>query len=629
MKNLFLAMAMLLTIGVSAQIPTWFDINGIDIKRNGSTIFTYPADSSVGYFVMNRDTNGVSASCVVLGDSAQYYRCTFISKDSTWVATNVPVLPAPQAGFAVTYAQASALSAAGGLLEGVWYNITDDSIYLQAITDTLFALNGYYADSAIWEVDAIEFDFANEHIQKRCDKRGNCVGAAFGIIDNGLISVDPITVFVWGDDFIVGNTVKDAVLDLTNIVGVGDAFIVDNYVTQQSEVVVGNNGPLQFQKNIVEIGTIWTSIFCTGLIIENVFTNGIDVNTDSTDMTLMQQNNMYGASMYFHVNGSSGNFLANDGQGHLQSRYSVDCNIRDNNFFNGSYIFADSLTGDLNTNELHRGSEIHMVKSDSAFSKNYLDFTAIVKADSTHNRTEYNRFIGGSNGFGTTFNAKMSTVGQLINTHVISAGNTVTFNPDTIYNQRNINITQKLSLGTTNANATLTVDGSIIYLDGNETAGYVLTSDASGNATWQDPTGYGEMGFGDSLRTIAITQNVFSVVTNSNNTLWSTAAIDLHNVTYSGDSLIIDSAGVYQINAQLSVEGTNASIIRMGVFINGALACTCTGWQQLSNNQIVQLTYINIDTLNVGDVVQVVIANTANSDDVDAVGGKVMVNKIR
>ena len=149
MKKILFAAVIFLSLGVSAQIPMWFNIDSIDIRRNGSTIFTYPADSAVGYFVMNRDTNGVSASCVVLGDSAQYYRCTFITKDSTWTATNIPTLPAPQARFAMTYAQASTLSAAGGLLEGVWYNITDDSIYLQAITDTLFALNGYYGDSGI------------------------------------------------------------------------------------------------------------------------------------------------------------------------------------------------------------------------------------------------------------------------------------------------------------------------------------------------------------------------------------------------------------------------------------------------------------------------------------------------
>jgi hypothetical protein len=170
---------------------------------------------------------------------------------------------------------------------------------------------------------------------------------------------------------------------------------------------------------------------------------------------------------------------------------------------------------------------------------------------------------------------------------------------------------------------------TVTYANGTQANGYVLTSDAGGNATWQDHTAYGEMGFGDSTRTIAITQNVFSVVTNTANDLWSTAAVDLHNVTYSGDSLIIDSAGTYQVNVQLSMDGTSGSVIRLGVFLNGVLACSCTGYQELLNNRILQLTYINIDALNAGDVLQVVITNTANNDDVDAIGGKLMVNKIR
>jgi hypothetical protein len=180
-----------------------------------------------------------------------------------------------------------------------------------------------------------------------------------------------------------------------------------------------------------------------------------------------------------------------------------------------------------------------------------------------------------------------------------------------------------INLSSTGANPNLKIDIP------SSSIGYVLTSDASGNATWQDHTGYGEMGFGDSTRTIALTQNVFSVVTNSNNTLWQTAAIDLHNVTYSGDSLIIDSAGTYQVNVQLSMDGTSGSVIRLGVFLNGVLACSCTGYQELLNNRILQLTYINIDALNAGDVLQVVITNTANNDDVDAIGGKLIVNKIR
>jgi hypothetical protein len=65
------------------------------------------------------------------------------------------------------------------------------------------------------------------------------------------------------------------------------------------------------------------------------------------------------------------------------------------------------------------------------------------------------------------------------------------------------------------------------------------------------------------------------------------------------------------------------------VFINGVLACSCTGYQELLNNRILQLNYINIDALNAGDVLQVVITNTANNDDVDAIGGKLTINKIR
>ncbi|MEZ4857614.1 MAG: tail fiber domain-containing protein [Flavobacteriaceae bacterium] len=45
-----------------------------------------------------------------------------------------------------------------------------------------------------------------------------------------------------------------------------------------------------------------------------------------------------------------------------------------------------------------------------------------------------------------------------------------------------------LGLNTTSPSATLDVVGTMQYVDGNETAGYVLASDATGNAIWTDPT---------------------------------------------------------------------------------------------------------------------------------------------
>jgi len=161
-------------------------------------------------------------------------------------------------------------------------------------------------------------------------------------------------------------------------------------------------------------------------------------------------------------------------------------------------------------------------------------------------------------------------------------------------------------------------------------SGYVLTSqDALGNSKWQDHTAYGEMGFGDSTRTIALTQNVFSVVTNTAKDLLSAGATTLRNVTYQGDSLKVDSAGTYQIIVNLSVDGTNASVLKLGIFKNGVIMNGNTGHIELTNNHTVQISYNDIAPLAVGDGLRVVIMNTASNDDVDARNGKITINKLR
>jgi hypothetical protein len=170
---------------------------------------------------------------------------------------------------------------------------------------------------------------------------------------------------------------------------------------------------------------------------------------------------------------------------------------------------------------------------------------------------------------------------------------------------------------------------TLTYQNGTQADGYVLTSDASGNATWQDHTAYGEMGFGDSTRTLALTQNVWSVVTNTAKNLLSEGASSLHNVTYQADSLKIDSAGTYLITANISVDGQTGSVVEFGVFKNGVLMCTCTGQTELLNNRVFQISYNDIAPLVAGDGLRLVLMNTASNNDVDLISSKLTINKIR
>jgi len=233
--------------------------------------------------------------------------------------------------------------------------------------------------------------------------------------------------------------------------------------------------------------------------------------------------------------------------------------------------------------------------------------------------TDYNKWDLGIDGF-------EMVIGDSALWHISSINTT-----DTIINisaDSTVYMSGNLGIGTASPSSSLDVVGSLQYVDGNQSDGYILTSDANGNATWQDPTAYGEMGFGDSSVTVALTQNVWTHVTNSGNNLWVEGVVDTHNVTYSADSLIINKTGAYAVNVQLSMEGTSGSTLQLGIYINGSLACTCVGATSLANNRTVQLSYTNIDGLTSGDVIQVMVRNTASNDDIDVLTGKIALNKV-
>lgn len=663
-----------------------------------------------------------------------------LTTDANGLCTFAPP-PSIPTQFSVTYAQADSLSNAGALVTHAWYNITDESVYLLAASDTAFELDGYYADSTIWEVDAIQYDFPNQHIQQRCDRRGNCVGATFNVIA-GYGITDPITVFAWGEDMVAGNTVKDATLNLTGF----QNLVIGLVVTGQSEAIITTT---EFCQNSHFGNGSLVSIGASSNVNGSVFEA-----TQATFEGNASANNMTAINSIIVCNGVLGNSILVDADVTINDTAScADCVINGSTISlsnNSSATFANitqesqlTLIGDvIATSVIINGGSIVSASDSVNCSRTVISNSTVLasgKSDFTDSDisdmsdltlsdsilaqgliSKASTIIGSG---GAAFSFSQVVQGSLltISDTAIAIGiklleaNTATLSGTSdatavkmytgaeltasgkswaegaiIYNVSQVIISDSARIGTTEifhqstviasgnaylANGTIsscnltfidsafcqncyfegitdtldttldrniftnyngiqfikTVDVDTFYLtDGTQGAGKVLT-DVTGNGkgTWQDPAAYGEMGFGDSSRTIALTQNVFSVVTNSNNTLWSTAAIDLHNVTYSGDSLIIDSAGTYQVNIQLSMDGTGGSVIRLGVFLNGVLACSCTGYQELLNNRIMQIMYLNTETLNAGDVLQVVITNTANNDDVDAVGGKLMVNKIR
>lgn len=140
---------------------------------------------------------------------------------------------------------------------------------------------------------------------------------------------------------------------------------------------------------------------------------------------------------------------------------------------------------------------------------------------------------------------------------------------------------------------------------------------------------HGEMGFGNESQTIPLTQNDWAVVTRGTSDLWSAGSITTDSISYVDDTLRIEKDGVYLILMQLSMDGANSSEIEMGVYKDNSLLCICTSKTSLNNNKIFNLVYIDIASLLSGEKILPVIRNTANSDDVDVISGKLALIKVK
>jgi hypothetical protein len=142
---------------------------------------------------------------------------------------------------------------------------------------------------------------------------------------------------------------------------------------------------------------------------------------------------------------------------------------------------------------------------------------------------------------------------------------------------------------------------------------------------------FGEMGFGDSTATIALTQDVETWITNPNNDLFSPGALDISSdLIYDGDSIVINTPGVYSFNLQVTFDGDLGSDIEVGLWINGSQQCFCTPIHSVAiASQYSSLPYFDIDDISAGDIVKVYAMNLGSNDDIDVISSKLIINRLK
>ena len=123
----------------------------------------------------------------------------------------------------------------------------------------------------------------------------------------------------------------------------------------------------------------------------------------------------------------------------------------------------------------------------------------------------------------------------------------------------------------------LEVDGSLNFTDGNEALGYVLRSDASGNASWVDPTTFSTNVANYAMTKIRMSAAQVHPVSNWTKQNFDTAVFDIgSNFDTTTDRFNVTEAGYYRVNASYRSSGnilTN-DLFGISIYVNGSAVKT-------------------------------------------------------
>ncbi len=160
------------------------------------------------------------------------------------------------------------------------------------------------------------------------------------------------------------------------------------------------------------------------------------------------------------------------------------------------------------------------------------------------------------------------------------------------------------------------INGRLSYQDGTQGAGKVLTSDASGNASWQDLiTPNVGIGLQYLSGTVSLPSNTTVPITQ-----WSTITHETGGANYNPitGEYAITVAGVYQINASLAFQATGTGAIDLILRNNGSSISEATGYIE-PNGFSFGLNVNVLRHLNVGDLIRVdALQNTGASLDLQS-----------
>ena len=145
---------------------------------------------------------------------------------------------------------------------------------------------------------------------------------------------------------------------------------------------------------------------------------------------------------------------------------------------------------------------------------------------------------------------------------------------------------------------------------------------------------FGTMGFADSSETIAITQNIYSPITNAENTLWTTGYQYGGDLTFTGDSVQVAAEGPYEIDWDISFAGVDTDVYKFSLWVDnvkqgGKGEATVDRTGAITTDIVNVSAHTIISALDSGVWISLRVTETANGNDASIIAGNFTIKQLK